>query len=999
MARNQQRPKVNTKTSTCTKTFVYHARKAINLKCSIWFLNACLYLGFTPRGLQPKFPITGLPLEIRDSVNQFSLRTSFNLTNLVLYSYKPLLKYHDENLVSTYFKLLNENQNIHTPKIINLLGSLHKILINKSKTLIRKLVQTCDRVYNLSPNDLTYYQNHPVYTLISPPPKDIFGSNDFVPKTNFVVSSIFQPCTPYFNYYYHNTFQNTYPYHYYHPNFCYQLHPVTPPKVSTNVCQDNMECINQMPINASSEITDEKHDTCITIENLSSYKPNQYEKLVLEKGLTFAPTPKFNHFKLVTDALEFSRKIRLKHHFEQLKDNSGPTTKTDATPASLLKFKNSSTCDLPPLPQNHPIEQFTTLILSNISDPNFADTLNTTKNLTKDEYKAINTLKRNPNIMILPADKGNSIVIMNAPDYINEANRQLSDTSTYKELDEDLTIKHNEQIQEYIEINGPQQGLSPKTISLLTPKYPRTPIFYTLPKIHKPARPPPGRPIVSSFGCPTERISAYVDELLQPHVTNLPSYTKDTNHFLTKIHEINNQPLPENLFLVSIDVESLYTNIPHNSGLDACKHYLNLRPPNSKPSTNFILTLISLILSFNNFKFQDKNYLQIRGTAMGTRMAPSYANLYMGLLEKSFLAKQELQPFTWIRFIDDIFLIWQHGIESLLFFLNDLNLFSPLNFNWKISQEFITFLDVDIYLKDNSLKTKIHVKETNKMQYLHYTSCHPMHIKKSIPKGLSIRAQNLCSDQVDFNNYINKLTCALSNRGYPSKLINNQIKSPKTNTNNIGLNDPKFITNYFPGLYKINKILKVAFPILQNHQDTRNLFSTPPKVIFSTPPNLQNILSRPKLNYKQPQISECKPCNTPRCGTCKILQPAKSFSSSSTNMEYPIHGNINCNSKNIVYQLICKNCPKDYIGKTTTPLRFRITNHRFDVSHQNSNRPLSQHAIEHNITKLEDGFILKGIYQQNHDLDPQITETKLRSIEIAHQLIMKSRQPEGLNLR
>lgn len=306
---------------------------------------------------------------------------------------------------------------------------------------------------------------------------------------------------------------------------------------------------------------------------------------------------------------------------------------------------------------------------------------------------------------------------------------------------------------------------------------------------------------------------------------------------------------------------------------------------------------------------------------MGTRMAPSFANLFMGLLEKSFLESQTLKPFKWLRFIDDIFLIWQHGMDSLLSFLNNLNLFSSLKFTWTISHESLTFLDVDVFLSNNSLNTKIHIKNTNSMQYLHYNSCHPMHIKRSVPKSLALRAKNLCSNQVDFNNYISKLSNALSSRGYPEKLINHQVNKQKNSESSVNSTDPKLITRYFPGLHKLNRILKVAYPILQSNQETSSLFSKAPKVIFSKPPNLQNILSRPKFNFTSPQISECKPCETTRCGTCKILEPAKTFVSSSTSKEYPIRGSMNCNSANVIYQLTCKKCPKDYIGKTITPLR------------------------------------------------------------------------------
>ena len=87
-------------------------------------------------------------------------------------------------------------------------------------------------------------------------------------------------------------------------------------------------------------------------------------------------------------------------------------------------------------------------------------------------------------------------------------------------------------------------------------------------------------------------------------------------------------------FLVSLAVSSarafprfLAMNIPHNDGIDACRHFLNTRLCNASPSkTETLCDLISMILTMNNFYFDDKTFLQIHGTAMGTEMAPSYAN-------------------------------------------------------------------------------------------------------------------------------------------------------------------------------------------------------------------------------------------------------------------------------------------------------------------------------------------------------------------------------------
>jgi len=157
---------------------------------------------------------------------------------------------------------------------------------------------------------------------------------------------------------------------------------------------------------------------------------------------------------------------------------------------------------------------------------------------------------------------------------------------------------------------------------------------------------------VASYNSVTERISAFLDDKLQPIVKQLPSYVQDTNHFLELLSKVP-QPLPPNTTLVTIDVTSLYTNIPHAHGLAALEHFLDQRSPKTKPTTPFLVQLARFILEKNHFQSAGVNYLQIKGTAMGTRMAPSYANLFMGKLETSFLQQQTIQPLCWLRYIDD----------------------------------------------------------------------------------------------------------------------------------------------------------------------------------------------------------------------------------------------------------------------------------------------------------------------------------------------------------
>ncbi|XP_068696962.1 uncharacterized protein [Montipora foliosa] len=253
-------------------------------------------------------------------------------------------------------------------------------------------------------------------------------------------------------------------------------------------------------------------------------------------------------------------------------------------------------------------------------------------NLTTSERQAIHQLKQRQDIVIKPADKGSGTVIMDKTWYIDECNRQLNDSKFYRRLNEDITVDIQKRVTVYVNRMYTDDLIDEKTKQYLIQPDVKPGRFYILPKVHKPGY--PGRPIVSSNSHRTERISHFIDHHLQPLVHKLPSHVKDTNDFLNKLLTIGK--LPSNSLLVTLDVSSLYTNIPHNEGINACDHFLRTDPHNTIP-TGTICDLIRMIPTMNNLTFNDSHYLQIHGTAMGTKMAPSFANLFLGLFEKNAL--------------------------------------------------------------------------------------------------------------------------------------------------------------------------------------------------------------------------------------------------------------------------------------------------------------------------------------------------------------------------
>ena len=319
-------------------------------------------------------------------------------------------------------------------------------------------------------------------------------------------------------------------------------------------------------------------------------------------------------------------------------------------------------------------------------------------NLPQGERQAIRKLKNNSEINIKRADKGSSIVIFNKQDKLHEGQIQLDEKENYKTLETPMVIETSQKVNRLID--KLYQGkyideMTNKWLSL-TPNPPRIPEFYTLTKIHKPK--PVGRPIVSGCEGPTERISSFVDDFLQPIAKAQTSYLKDRTDFINFTEKTK---VAENVTLVSMDVTSLYTNIPQEEGIDTvCKAYETFHGSKSPIPTQYLREMLRLILKENSFQFNGKNYLQTHGTAMGTKMAVAFANIFMATFETEIISQSPNKPLVWKRYIDDIFSLWtkREEIGSFIELANNFHL--TIKFTAEISATEITFLVTCIYKGD-----------------------------------------------------------------------------------------------------------------------------------------------------------------------------------------------------------------------------------------------------------------------------------------------------------
>ncbi|PIK56386.1 hypothetical protein BSL78_06699 [Apostichopus japonicus] len=318
---------------------------------------------------------------------------------------------------------------------------------------------------------------------------------------------------------------------------------------------------------------------------------------------------------------------------------------------------------MPPKNRVPVLEAYTQVVSSETNQSN-SPLRRTHDNLPRDERTALSSLMSRSDIIIKPADKGSAVVIQDRQDYIKEAMRHLSNSDIYTLLDSDPTDIFSQQIKQTITDMYQRNQISKKAVLSFLPQTVRQPGFISCPKF-------------TSL------------------VTLINSYIHDTPDFLRKLEDIKNQ-IPSTAIIGTFDVTSLYTNIPHAEGIAATCAALSKKVHPCPPISD-IKALMQQVLTKNNFTFMDKHYLQRHGTAMGTRMAPSYACLFMSSLEERMLSTAPCRPLIWWRYIDDIFFIWTSDEDSLLTFINHINSFhSTIKFTSDYSHQQVNFLDVTV---------------------------------------------------------------------------------------------------------------------------------------------------------------------------------------------------------------------------------------------------------------------------------------------------------------
>lgn len=668
-----------------------------------------------------------------------------------------------------------------------------------------------------------------------------------------------------------------------------------------------------------------------TIINLSSHFIQHKHTQVLSKGFKYIPKPRqIDKKDLEQTFQQYSRRIKLQFYWYN---------KSNKSKASKFPIPSKWT---PPEDSIDPkiLEELENL-QKELGNINLSNKCNSNAKIS--EVQALNQLKLKKHIIFKPADKGSSIVIQNTQNYIKEANRQLSNPLHYKQIKDQISHQDHSRINKILSKLKNNEYLSKKELEFTQPDpqgRPRT--LYFMPKIHKNVvswpNPliPPARPIVSDVSSDTYNLSILIDYFLAPFSKIHNSYIKDTPDFLNKIR--NTKP-PNNCLLITLDVESLYTNIDNNQGLQAISEILRDNPQPNRPDTEF-LELIEICLNNNDFHFNGQWFLQIYGTSMGKKFSPHYADIFMAHFENRALSKCHKPPHTYFRYLDDIFIIWTHTREDFQQFFLTFNNHNPsIKFKATIESNAITFLDVTIFkghnfYTDNILDTKVHFKPTDTHELLHKSSYHPKHTFAGILKSQIIRFHRICNNKTDFESACNTLFPVLHQRGYSR------------------------------GFTK--KVL----------QDT----------LFHLEPDTHN------------NELTVFPCETPQCKFHQYLTPRKQIEYNNTTIK--ITDEMDCSSKNVIYSIQCTLCRKIYIGQTSNTLRDRFNAHKHTIKN-NINKTLANHInsciriFKHSHHSLPLSITPICTLPIDEDKDRNTVNLIMKETEIIMKL--KTYQPHGIN--
>ena len=477
-----------------------------------------------------------------------------------------------------------------------------------------------------------------------------------------------------------------------------------------------------------------------SVLNLSSYNPTEIESFVLSHGLKFCIPPRiiprekvFSEFEVLSG--------QLKHH----KPNSNDE----------LDGLNARLCDLAHSFCGTPVD---------LGD----------FRMQKECFTAYNSLKSNPNITILKADKESRFVILDRDKYNLKMNKILSDKNKFVKLGPtsklDFTAKIEDAFQRKLRTFLKEGKIQKSTYDSIRPNGSQRPKLYGLPKTHKPDC--PLRPILSMINSPQHKLAKFLVSILKPVSDKYSAHTvSDSFNFVQSLQTLRSSKGA----MCSFDIKSLFTNVPLREVIEICVDQLynsNISSPEFPRDVCY--ELLQMATTNVEFSFNNIMYRQIDGVAMGSPLGPILANIFVGFQENR-LFNVVNKPLCYYRYVDDIFAIFSSRVEMDKFYQALSNIHNSLGFTKEdASNNSIAFLDVLVEQNNGSFITSVYRKSSFTGDYISWNSFCPKKRKLNLISCLANRALKICSPS-KIDNEMENISKIFLACGYPEQIIKSTI--------------------------------------------------------------------------------------------------------------------------------------------------------------------------------------------------------------------------------
>ena len=280
----------------------------------------------------------------------------------------------------------------------------------------------------------------------------------------------------------------------------------------------------------------------------------------------------------------------------------------------------------------------------------------------------------------------------------------------------------------------------------------------------------------------------------------------------------------------------------------------------------------------------------------------------------------------YLRYIDDIFLLWRGSLEELQSFMKEINTVHPtIKFEIEFSKTNVHFLDTNVTITpDGRIKTSLYQKPTDRHNFLHHKSYHPSSTKNSLPYSQALRMKRICTSNKDYETATTALRDQFKARGYNEDLVNEGI-SKATAKDRLELLHPPpkeekpmpltLVTTFNKALPSLKNIIDKNWNILQINSGISETFKSKPLVAYRRNPNLQQLIGGHRVENGKvvkritKTVGLCTPCRSKRGNKCcKQMKTTSTFRNRHTNKVFKIFHRVNCKDKNIIYLMECTKC-------------------------------------------------------------------------------------------